>query len=173
MPGLGAGGEEFHAGLEDGSVDAGSERQFTGLELRLQRGESERVGATEPAERRGFAWEAVVDQGDPRVGRCFPQLDGDATRRIVQVRRLEALLAAFLFATCFLFILYDSEARGYGLASFFALASFATARRHLENPTPANAALFWVFPSLGRGRTYSSMLRRFFRGHELGVQPQT
>ena len=72
MPGFGADGEELHSGLEDGSVNAGSERQVAGLELRPQRGESERVGAAEPAESRGLVWEAVVDQCDPRVGRCFP-----------------------------------------------------------------------------------------------------
>ena len=49
MPGLGADREELHPGLEDGGVDAGSDRQVAGLEVRLQRGESERVGAAEPA----------------------------------------------------------------------------------------------------------------------------
>ena len=74
MPGLGADGEELHPGLEDGGVDAGSDRQIAGLEVRLQRGESERVGAAESAESRGLVWEAVVDQGDTRAGRYLSQL---------------------------------------------------------------------------------------------------
>ncbi len=63
--------------------------------------------------------------------------------------RVAALVTAFLFGSSFLLILYSSEARGYGSATLFALASFAAARSHLESRSWPSLLLFWLCSILG------------------------
>lgn len=54
--------------------------------------------------------------------------------------RLEAILAAFLVGFCFTLIHFSSEARGYSLAVFFALATTWLLDRFHERPSAALAA---------------------------------
>ena len=61
----------------------------------------------------------------------------------------EALCAVVLTGTSFPLLLYFSEARGYGPAIFFSLASYALLLRIDERPRPHLVALFWATSILG------------------------
>jgi hypothetical protein len=63
--------------------------------------------------------------------------------------RLEAVLAAALVATSFALVHYASEARGYSLATAFALAALLALLRFLERGGAASAALFAGATCLG------------------------
>jgi hypothetical protein len=63
--------------------------------------------------------------------------------------RLEAVAAVALFAVAYPFVLYGSEARGYGQAVFFAVLAYAALRSHLRRPRAATAALFSACGVLG------------------------
>jgi hypothetical protein len=63
--------------------------------------------------------------------------------------RLEALLAAVLTATSYLMIHYSSEARGYAMVVFFALAAFHAAERFMATRKLSWAAAVWVCCCLG------------------------
>ena len=63
--------------------------------------------------------------------------------------RLEAVWAALLTSFCFALINFSSEARGYSLAVFFALAAFGLLSRDLEAPRPRTALAFGLLVVLG------------------------
>lgn len=63
--------------------------------------------------------------------------------------RLEAVLAAGICAASFPLVHYSSEARGYSLAVFFALAALLSLLRFLERGGKAAAAIFTVSICLG------------------------
>lgn len=63
--------------------------------------------------------------------------------------RLEAILAAFLVGFCFTLIYFSSEARGYSLAVFFALATTSLLDRFHERPSAALVAWISVCGILG------------------------
>ncbi|MFQ5888664.1 MAG: hypothetical protein ACE5JR_01290 [Gemmatimonadota bacterium] len=63
--------------------------------------------------------------------------------------RAEGVLAAFLLAVSYPFVLYSSEARGYGLVVLLSLAAYATLARHLEDRRFATAGAFAATASLG------------------------
>ena len=63
--------------------------------------------------------------------------------------RLEAVLAALLFAASFPLVHFSSEARGYSLAVAFALAALLALLRWLERGHAADAVLFAACTSLG------------------------
>lgn len=63
--------------------------------------------------------------------------------------RLEAVLAAALVAGCFALIHFSSEARGSGLAVFFALAALWLLELDLARPRAWTAALFGACVGLG------------------------
>ncbi len=63
--------------------------------------------------------------------------------------RLTALTAMLLTAGSFLLVLYGSEARGYGMAVFFALLSFYLADRYAQQSSWALALLFSLSAVLG------------------------
>lgn len=58
--------------------------------------------------------------------------------------RAEGLTALFLAGMSFPLILYSSEARGYGLETMFALASFLLARKYMDGKGAWMAVLFWA-----------------------------
>jgi len=62
--------------------------------------------------------------------------------------RVQALIAAVLFDFCFSLVQFSSEARGYALAVFFALAAFLLLERDLERPRPWQAVGFGCCASL-------------------------
>jgi hypothetical protein len=61
----------------------------------------------------------------------------------------EAAVAAGLCTSSYLLVHYASEARGYALVAFFALASFDQLERFLEGRAWRNAAAFWTCAALG------------------------
>jgi hypothetical protein len=63
--------------------------------------------------------------------------------------KIEALVAAWLSASSFVLITYASEARGYALAGFFALAAFLFLKRHLATRGWISAVLFGACVLLG------------------------
>lgn len=63
--------------------------------------------------------------------------------------RLEALLAALLTATSYLMVHYSSEARGYAMVIFFALATFHATHRFTETRRLRWAVVVWVCSCLG------------------------
>jgi hypothetical protein len=63
--------------------------------------------------------------------------------------RLEAAFAALLTGACFALIHFSSEARGYSLAVFFALAATFFLQRELERPRRASGWLFGACAILG------------------------
>jgi hypothetical protein len=63
--------------------------------------------------------------------------------------RLEAVFAALLTGSCFALIHFASEARGYSLAVFFALAATLFLERDLARPRWASAASFAACAILG------------------------
>ena len=63
--------------------------------------------------------------------------------------RIGAAVAATLTATSYLMIHFSSEARGYSLVIFFAVATLYTARRFLEGFRWTWAILFWLCSCLG------------------------
>lgn len=73
--------------------------------------------------------------------------------------RLEAVLAAWLTASCYALVHFSSEARGYALAVCFALAGYWALERHLERGDRASALLFAVCAWLG---TLAHLVYLFF-----------
>ncbi|MEW6746256.1 MAG: glycosyltransferase family 39 protein [Planctomycetota bacterium] len=63
--------------------------------------------------------------------------------------RVEAIVAALLMAGSYLMIYYSSEARGYALAVFFAMAAYLAVRRFAEEHAWRWALLFWLCTCLG------------------------
>jgi hypothetical protein len=63
--------------------------------------------------------------------------------------RLEAVIAALLGTASYLLIHYSSEARGYTMVIFFALASYLSLRRYAKRPSWRHAAVFWALATLG------------------------
>ncbi len=63
--------------------------------------------------------------------------------------RLEAVFTALLFSACFALLHFSSEARGYALAVFFALAAYWALERELERKTRWGAPLFGICTVLG------------------------
>jgi hypothetical protein len=63
--------------------------------------------------------------------------------------RLEAVFASLLTGACFALIHFSSEARGYSLAVFFALAATFFLERELERPRRASGWLFGACAILG------------------------
>jgi hypothetical protein len=73
-------------------------------------------------------WLRLVGDG-PLAARALAIVAGGATIALVAVRTLRdgsraALTACVLFATSYVLVLYGSEARGYALAGFFAVAGY-------------------------------------------------
>lgn len=62
----------------------------------------------------------------------------------LQKGRVEAFTAVFLAGLSFPLIVYSSEARGYGPAIMFALASFLFCREYLSGKGVSAAVLFWL-----------------------------
>ena len=63
--------------------------------------------------------------------------------------RLEAIISSCLMAGSYLMIHFSSEARGYSLVIFFALATFFAAHRFVEDGRWHQAAAVWVCACLG------------------------
>ncbi|HEY4309086.1 MAG TPA: glycosyltransferase family 39 protein [Pirellulales bacterium] len=61
----------------------------------------------------------------------------------------EMLAAAVLTANSYVMINYSSEARGYALAGFFAIAAFLVLERSLDTRHKSHFALFWLLVVLG------------------------
>lgn len=74
-------------------------------------------------------------------------LMGHVTRRDWGYRA--GLLSVALLCTCYPALVYFSEARGYGLAMFFAMAGYAALRRNMLAARPARVLLFWAVSILG------------------------
>lgn len=86
-----------------------------------------------------------------RIPSLAAGIGGVALAAVLAGRRgnLEAILAALLTGGCFALIHFSSEARGYSLAVFFALATTWTLRKHLERPRIRTAVLFGICVILG------------------------
>jgi len=97
---------------------------------------------------------ALGDQGSWFLYRLPSLIAGTLTIPLVWLvtrpaGRLGAAVAATLTATSYVMIHFASEARGYSLVVFFAVATLYTARRYLEGFRWSWAILFWLCPCLG------------------------